>query len=85
MGYRHDLDNAIQTKAEFSNALSVMDRIGGWEGNEERRNEVGVEFASCMWICTKAVVCDGRTPDLERENLLKRKLDSIIHAVELGV
>ena len=28
------LDNAIQTNAEFSYAIAVMDRIGGWEEEE---------------------------------------------------
>ena len=28
---RFDLDNAIQTKAEFSYAIGLMDRIEGWE------------------------------------------------------
>ena len=28
---RFDLENAIQTKAEFSNAIAVMDKIGEWE------------------------------------------------------
>ena len=27
-----DLENAIQTKAVFSCAIVVMDKIGGWEG-----------------------------------------------------
>ena len=26
-----DLEKAIQTKAEFSYAIAVMDKIGGWE------------------------------------------------------
>ena len=29
--YKFDRDNAIQTKAEFSCAIAVMDRIGGWK------------------------------------------------------
>ena len=28
---RFDLENAIQTNAEFSYAMTVMDKIGGWE------------------------------------------------------
>ena len=27
---KFDLDNAIQTEAEFSYAIAVMDRIGSW-------------------------------------------------------
>ena len=52
-----DLDNAIQTKAEFSCAIAVMDRIGGWEEEEgEHENWVGPRFAANMWICAQAVV-----------------------------
>ena len=43
---RSDLDNAIQTKAEFSWAIAVMDKIGGWEEGDR----VESRFASNMWI-----------------------------------
>ena len=33
-----------------------MDRMGGWE----EENWVGSRFAASMWICTKAVKCDGQ-------------------------
>ena len=36
---KFDLDNAIQTQAEFSHAIVVMDRIGGWEEEEEGEQE----------------------------------------------
>ena len=45
-----DLDNTIQTKAEFSYTSAVTDKI-------ERREEeswVGSKFAACMWIYRKA-------------------------------
>ena len=58
---KFDLDNAIQTKAEFSYAIAGMDRIGGWEEEEgEQENWVGPRFPASMWMCTKAVVCNGR-------------------------
>ena len=33
-----------------------MDKIGGWEDEDL----VGSRFAACMWICTKAVMCNGQ-------------------------
>ena len=57
MDDRVDLENAIQTKAEFSCAISVMDKSGGW--TEE--NWVGSRFAPNMWIYTKAVFAMGKT------------------------
>ena len=47
-----DLDNAIQTKAEFSYAIAVMDKI--------EESLVGSRFAASMWIYTKAVTCNGQ-------------------------
>ena len=55
-----DLDNAIQTKAEFSYATAVMGRIGGWE-KEECEQENWVRFAGSIWIYTTAVVCNGQS------------------------
>ena len=43
---RFDLDNAIQTKAEFSHAIAVMDNIEGWD----KESWVGSRFAASMWI-----------------------------------
>ena len=43
---KFDLGNAIQTKAEFSHVNAVMDRIGGWEEEDERENWVGPRFAA---------------------------------------
>ena len=49
---RYDLDNAIQTKAEFSYAIAVMDQIEGWE----EESWVGSKFPASLWIHTKG--CD---------------------------
>ena len=38
---KFDLDKSIQTKAEFSYAMAVMDRIGGWEEGYGQENWVG--------------------------------------------
>ena len=52
---KFELDNAIQTQAEFSYAIAVMDRIGGWKEEEsEQENWVGPRFAASMWIYTKS-------------------------------
>ena len=32
---KYNLDNAVQTKAEFSYVIAVMDRVGGWEEGDE--------------------------------------------------
>ena len=43
---------------EFSFAIAVMDRTGGWEEEEgEQEHWVGPRVAS-MWVYTKAVVCN---------------------------
>ena len=52
---RSDLENAIQTKAEFSCTMAVMDKIGKWE----EEDWVGSRFAASMWIYTKAATCNG--------------------------
>ena len=42
---KFDLDNAILAKAEFSCAIAVMDRIGGWEeGEGEQENGGGCKI-----------------------------------------
>ena len=38
---KFDVDDAIQTKAEFSYAIAVMDKIGGWEGKGKSTRELG--------------------------------------------
>ena len=49
---RFELNNTIQTKAEFSYAIAVMDKIEGWE--EEAWS------GPSMRICTKAAICNGQ-------------------------
>ena len=44
--HRFDLDKAIVTKNEFSYAIAVMDKIGGWEEG----NWVMSRVATSMWI-----------------------------------
>ena len=60
---KFDLDNAIQTEAWFSYAITVMDKVGGWEDEEgEQEKWVGSRLAASMWIYTKAVVCNWQKP-----------------------
>ena len=47
---------AAVPKATFSFAMAVMDKVEGW--NEKKW--VGSYLVACMWIYTKAVLCDGR-------------------------
>ena len=51
--------STFHTKADFSNAVPVMDKIGGCDecGQED---QIGAEFGAGMWIYTKAVVCNGQ-------------------------
>ena len=53
-------------KSVFSCAMTVMDKVEG--RNEEKW--VGSKFAACLWVYTKAVLCDGRgpTPEDLRQN-----------------
>ena len=45
----------VQSKAVFSYAMAVMDKICGLEKEE---TWVGSPFSACVWIYTKAVLCD---------------------------
>ena len=56
-----------QTKSVFSYAMAAMDKIEGWE---EEKKLVGSRFAACMWINTKAVICNGQ--ENTQEYLMQR-------------
>ena len=51
-----DLTNSIRTNAEFSYAIAVMDRVGGWIDGAEEGSQIGARFAASAWIYTKAVI-----------------------------
>ena len=73
---KFDLDNAIQTKAEFPYAIAVMDNIGGWEEEEgEQEKWVSPRFDASIWIHTKAAVCIGQG---NMQNVRIFKLRSIL-------
>ena len=54
----------VQSTAVFSNAMTIMDAIYGWEDQEKR---VGSKFAACMWIYTKEVLTRGQLLNPEME------------------
>ena len=74
-----DLDNAIQTKAEFSYAIAVIDRIGGWE-EEEREQEIwkvqdSQHVEAVNWVCDDTldehVWVSEQTISLQEANVLE--------------
>ena len=65
----------VQPKADFFFAMTVMDKICGWEDEEHC---VGSKFAACMWICSNRVLTGGQKPTPEMEVYLKRRLLSIM-------
>ena len=36
---------------EFSYAVAVMDKFGGWEKKKEDENQIGARCEACMSIC----------------------------------
>ena len=54
----------VQSKAVFSCAMTLMDKINGWE-DEERW--VGSKFAAYMWIYTKEALTGGQILNREQE------------------
>ena len=64
----------FHTKAEFSNAVSVMDKIGGWDEGDEQEDQIGARFGASLWIFTKAVVCNCQR---NMENFMINKMNSI--------
>ena len=65
----------VQSKAVFSCAMAVMDKICGLEKEE---TWVGSPFAACMWIYTEAAPCDEQE---STEEYLKQRRLSIMKSV----
>ena len=65
----------VQSKAVFSDAMTIMDEVCGWEDEEKR---VVSKIAACMWIYTKEVLTRGHVPTPKMEEYLKRRLMSIM-------
>ena len=63
-----DVANLIQTKSEFSNAMTVMDTIGGWqeegrgEGDEryDRSQRSEEDFRRVFGSIQKTTICNGQ-------------------------
>ena len=71
---------AIQTEAEFSYAIAVMDKIGGWEaGNDQDKITGWMQDLrqACVYL-TKAVVCNGQR---NMQTFRVSKMNSIMEAV----
>ena len=77
-----DLDNAVQTQAEFSFSIAVMDKIGGWEEGAEQENCVGAEFVASIWIFSTAVVCNGQS---HMQKLADLQIEICCGCFQLGV
>ena len=64
----------VQSKAVFSYAVTLMDKIRGWEDEE---SWVGPKFAACMWSYTKEAFIGGQILDREQEEYLRKRIMSI--------
>ena len=65
----------VQSKAVFSYAITVMDKICGWEDEEKC---VGSKFAECMWVYIKGVLTGWQKPTPEVEYLERRLLSTML-------
>ena len=65
----------VQSKAEISYAMTIMDAIHGWEDEEKR---VGSQFAACMWIYTKEVLTRGQILNAEMQEYQRKRMMSIM-------
>ena len=72
----------VQSKAVFSYAMILMDKINGWEDEEKW---VGSKFATCMWIYTRRALTKEEIPIPAVEEYLKKRMLSIILLHELGL
>ena len=75
-----DLAHLIQTKAQVSYAITVMDRIGGWieGGSTEGGSQIGGRLAASIWIYTRAVTFNGQT---YMDGFRNQKMYSILEAI----
>ena len=60
----------VQSKAVLSNAMTLMDKIRGWEDEE---SWVGSKFAACMWIYTQEALTGGQILDRVQEEYLRKR------------
>ena len=65
----------VQCKAVFSYAMTMMDKIDGWEDEEKR---VGSKLGACMFYTTKALTKEQTTNPAMEEDLKKRMLSIML-------
>ena len=70
-----DREANVQSKAVLSHAMTLMDKIRGWEDEE---SSFGSKFAACMWICTKGGLTGGQMLDRVQEQYLWIRTMSIM-------
>ena len=68
----------VQSKAVFSYAMTVMDKILGWHDEEKW---VGSNFAACMGIHTKLSLSERRVLLQKCRSNLKRRILSVMLCV----
>ena len=68
------------SKATFSHAIAVMDKVEGWKDEKW----VGSYLAASMWIDTKAGLCDGRkrNPPLDVQTVFAIITESVSWVTE---
>ena len=65
----------VQSKAIFSHAVTLMDKIREWEDEE---SWVGSKFAACMWIYTQEALTGGQILARVQEVYLRKRIKSIM-------
>ena len=73
-----DAANLIQTKAEFSHAVAVMDQVGGWHEEGRVEDKQGLRMQTDRRINSKAVICNGQR---YMESLRGQKRIAVIEAI----
>ena len=63
---------------EFSYAVAVMHKTGGWEKKREDENQIGVRFGACTWMYSNAEL----SPWPEDMNNFIHTLHSVTVAIE---
>ena len=72
----------VQSKAILSYAMTLMDKIRGWEDEE---SWVGSTFAACMWICTKEALTGGTDTRLGTGRVLEETHNAHYALHKLGL
>ena len=73
-------DRPLRTESSPSYAMTLMDKIRGWEDEE---SWVGCKFAACMWMYTKEALTRGQMLDRVQEEHLRKRIMSIMLCTNL--